>query len=432
MQYDSASASACNLFLIWDLQRWTGYMKLIAWMTAFQLLYDCSFYTNVTSAPGTVDCYVGDVLDVISGCTSAFLSNVMMITVLYIVRYKKSVAIENSMTLILLVANIPSLYMLAIFLYAILTSDESLVKVVQASYCYIRLASILLNILPYIYMSYLLHISSSSRAGSMTRASVQEMVIQTLVSRLSYYPLIQALSRSATTWFELQYGFDFSNPNASFTQYVISMSTAVCYQLTHTHTHSITFSLTRSLALTHSFAFVQYSKHLLQVLCPLVSIGYLAIFLVMQPRAYLHLKSRVLTCKRYQQPQQPELFKAQYNNQQQQQQQTVHNPTLDVRMYISTIQSRCSEGESNDDDDSSTSSMSSVARSTLLHEVNALDECDLIEILNRPIRPSLAAPGVESGSVTRDDDVSAFSTPSRTSLGRHTFDFRRSDSSIEI
>ena len=95
-------------------------MKLIAWMSAFQLLYDCSFYTQVTSTPGTLDYYIGNILTEMSGCTSAYISNAMMITVLYIVRYKKSVAIENSMTLILLVANIPSLYMLAIFLYAIL------------------------------------------------------------------------------------------------------------------------------------------------------------------------------------------------------------------------------------------------------------------------------------------------------------------------
>jgi hypothetical protein len=98
-------------------------------------------------------------------------------------------------------------------------------------------------------------------------------------------------------------------------------------------------------------------------------------------------------------------------------------------MYISTIEIN-SENESKDDYDSSSTPRSSAARPTLFHEVNALDESELIEILNRP-----AAPGVESGSVIREDDprIFAMSLPSRTSMtGRHVFGLRRSDSSNEV
>lgn len=255
----SSCASACNLFLLWDLNKWTGYLSFIGLMSIYQLIYDCFFYPAVTSSTDSPEYYMGNVFVEMCGCSASFISNAMMFMVLYIVLYKSSVEIDRRIHYIHLIASIPALYLLALYIYSYAANSIDLFRFAQYSSSWLRIISIILNILPYLYMIYLLR---ESKSKSLTpKEIVLEAIINALVCRLRYYPLVQALARIGPSWYEQQFGFDFSATNETLLQYSTSI--------------------------------------LMAILCPLASIGYLIIFLSIQPQAYLHLKSRIFTCKRY-------------------------------------------------------------------------------------------------------------------------------------
>jgi len=92
----------------------------------------------------------------------------------------------------------------------------------------------------------------------------EEAAIQLLASRLKYYPLIQLLSRSAYTWYELQFGFTFNPATETANQYA-----AQC---------------------------------LVALITPSGAVGYFIVFLCMQPYAWKYLYSRVTTGRKFQRP----------------------------------------------------------------------------------------------------------------------------------
>jgi len=131
----SSLASALNLFLIWDMRRWTGHTKLIALMSVYQLLYDIFFYSTVASTPGTSISDGATVVNEMSGCTSAFISNAMMMVVLYIVRYRRSVDVDGAMTWLHLTASIPALYLLALYSYSFGADNDVVRLLTNTSGC---------------------------------------------------------------------------------------------------------------------------------------------------------------------------------------------------------------------------------------------------------------------------------------------------------
>jgi len=85
-----------------------------------------------------------------------------------------------------------------------------------------------------------------------------------LVQRLLYYPVVQVISRFGLSWFELEYGFAFGLYDGSSTRFAVLCLAAAA--------------------------------------APCCALGYLIIFLKMQPRAWLFLLSRVTTGRRYVKP----------------------------------------------------------------------------------------------------------------------------------
>lgn len=343
----SSSASACNLILLWDMNKWTGHTKLIALISLYQLLYDTAFYTSVESSPGTDDFYAANILSNIGGCTSAFTSNIMMLSILYIVRFRKSLDVNDNIQIIHALVNIPSCIIFVVFLYSLLNHSIEMAVLAQYIYSSLRMVSIVLNIVPYLYMTYLLRISNANaRSGSSDETS--RLVIGTLVSRMRYYPLVQALARIAPSWYEMQYGFDFATTDVSTLRFSAAIAIAV--------------------------------------LCPLTSIGYLIIFLITQPRAWLHLKCRILHCKRYV----PEkLF-------QQQESTEAYSIRQSTKVFKSTFYSFSQPRFSSPMNTSSCGTCSGGF-------ISDLDESELIHLLDHPIPLDSSSRGNsrESGVVGR-------------------------------
>lgn len=200
----STTASGINLFLIIDMKIWTGHNQLIALMSLYQILYDASEYTCITSSDNTTPSYLAALaINVLGGTTASVISNVMIGTVFYIVKYRETIDLKKYIHKTHILCALPGLFVALFYLSASGIGDLSLVIKSLYTYVYIRLLSIIFNIIPYIYMSYLIQRSSSRNIQGRRSQSPQEKAIEVLVDRLKYYPLIQALARIGPTWYEV-------------------------------------------------------------------------------------------------------------------------------------------------------------------------------------------------------------------------------------
>lgn len=121
-----------------------------------------------------------------------------------------------------------------------------------------RIASIWLNFLFSGLTLYKIH-SMSTKLNS--KRSLYEVALRTLAKRMVLYPIVQALGRSGFAWYEGEYGNNvFSLQDVSSRQYAAMV---FCVLVT-----------------------------------PMMSVGYLGIFLFMQPEAMEHFKALVF-CRKY-------------------------------------------------------------------------------------------------------------------------------------
>ena len=255
MIYDRTVCSVTNLLLIWDMQNINSSTFLIFCMSSFQLICDVSSYFNLVSSPTyptLKEFLASTVLRASGALSSIIISNFMMYSVLSLIRYKRVFNALRNGRLVLLTSCIPSAIFAILFLVGYL---HNMTVAFAAEYLYIAFlfASILFNIVAYVYMEYSLRQSNFS--------AVQRALFATCFKRLKYYPLIQIFAQFGFTFFEFHYGWDFNTLSTTNTQH----------------------------AAHYGIAFTN----------PFFSIGYLIIFLLIHPNAHKYLKSRVFKRKRY-------------------------------------------------------------------------------------------------------------------------------------
>lgn len=237
-----------------------GNILLIETMSWFQLMYDMSEFPSAVNVGNEAVNNITSGINYFSGISSALTSNVLAIVAYYVVKYVSVIDIHRHYWLILAVVTIPGAVDAILYTMSCHSPYEYLNFIATAGmYFYIRLASIILNFI--VCTATVVHLwqrrsrNATSRARSISvtdKMSVSEKAIRTLAFRLLFYPIIQAVSRAAVTWYELQYGFDFDPDHMSTAQFI-----GMC-----------------------SFA----------IFIPSASYGYLAIFLWTQPDAYECLK----------------------------------------------------------------------------------------------------------------------------------------------
>jgi hypothetical protein len=135
------------------------------------------------------------------GTTAAIISNFMIFSVWYIAKYSKSLDILGNLVFVNIVANIPGLIANLVYFAALLspTNGGYYAFVSDMIYYYTRLISIFINFLLFAHIYYTVSRTSSRRLKS-TPSDV-ERAITTLVNRLKYYPIIQAISRLGYSWY---------------------------------------------------------------------------------------------------------------------------------------------------------------------------------------------------------------------------------------
>jgi hypothetical protein len=144
------------------------------------------------------------------------------------------------------------------------TDSNAQDTILLGAYYYLRIASIALNFIFSAMTLYKIHSMSSnrylrqqSRHQPPRKPSLYEVALRTLAKRMVLYPIVQALGRSGFAWYEGEFGNNiFSLDTVSAGQY---RAMVFCVLVT-----------------------------------PMISVGYLVIFLFMQPEARVHLWSLVL------------------------------------------------------------------------------------------------------------------------------------------
>ena len=189
--------------------RSTGFTTIILAMTILQTMYDVSFYYGVLPGPSVV-VLICNLLQIAGGIGSSLFSNILAGIVYYVLVFRRNVDVIKLFPVFCIIVFIPVAVNMLVYIIAYAKDSTHLYNIANLSiYYYIRLLSIFLNF----FLYGLTYIAARQILGSTNSSNeVVNTAILTMVSRLKYYPLIQALARSGLTVYEMQYGYDF-NPD---------------------------------------------------------------------------------------------------------------------------------------------------------------------------------------------------------------------------
>lgn len=300
----SLLASLLTLLLIHRLDKWNGYIQLVVSLTACQILYDISFFfLPLVSTWGD---FVYLFLNTLGGLTSSLWSNVIIIVTARIVIRLRTVDTLKKYPQYLALVTIPSV---AIAASVIAFYDHAKYDYVIICYFIVRSVSIVVNLAAIAIIFFkislmhgpsptsqkppeeettrhkshervqLSHDSGSAHSLSTSHNHAREAYLATrqnsssssnysspaaapksnpvflLSKRLVYYCIVQTITRIGSTWYQIAYGFgsEYEASDASTLQTIIYLSEFV--------------------------------------LSPSAGIGYLVVFLLIQPEAWLELRS---------------------------------------------------------------------------------------------------------------------------------------------
>lgn len=232
-------------------------------MALCQLIFDVSFTRHVTSdssyvsSKGNFTTALWNGLQFFGGLSVSIWTNILAIVVLKVVVTFEAFNIRKNFYALSAVALVPSL-LICILSMALYDEDSSMgnADVIGTIYSYARTLSILINFACYGIIAV--------RAQKITTASVgeitsQQLLINELSRRMIYYPLMQTVSRIGASVYEPIYGYGPYLGNTTQPEF----AWACVYATT----------------------------------APAAGIGYLIIFLLMQPYAYEQFISLLTTCQ---------------------------------------------------------------------------------------------------------------------------------------
>jgi len=218
-------------------------------MSWYQLIYDMTLFNSAIDVGNYPILYISYLGQFSGGIGSSIMSNWIAFILFYVVIYEKSFDIIRNYSFILLSSVIISIPTVIVYSIGALPEGSNPLYVDIAGsylYFYTRVISIALN---FIMIGFIVYKNYQVRSKSSTKTPA-EIAINTLCRRVMYYPILQTISRSGYAWYESQYGFDFRVSEAEHNQsrYAALMFTAI--------------------------------------ITPTVSVGYLILFLTIEPNAY--------------------------------------------------------------------------------------------------------------------------------------------------
>lgn len=244
--------SIITIILIRRVKSTTGHVYLVYLMSVYQLLYDITFFFSEVPVRYYIS-VTANLFQATCGVASSFVSNWIAFIAMYIVWYRRKVDVFANLKIIHITSFLPGFASALIYLVASVPKSKASEDLVNISIVYIynnlRLFSIFLNFV------FVLMILVRIYRFNGNPSSPQEIAIRTLARRMIYYPIIQAIGRSGYSWYEYAYGTNFGDEKVDT---------------------------------------VEYSSMILAaIVTPAVSVGYMIIFLIMQPNAYKHFKALI-------------------------------------------------------------------------------------------------------------------------------------------
>lgn len=249
--------SLLTIVLIIRMKSNTGHLHLVFLMSVYQLIYDVSFsFSDINF--GYYPNAASNFTQLLGGISSALISNWIAYVAMYIVLFRKKIDVFENIVPIHVTTILPAFVVSLIYLFAAVPKSNLNASLKSASIVYvynnIRLLSIFLNFVFVVAIAIRIYNSGGNKTP-------QEIAMRTLCLRMIYYPFVQAIGRSGYTWYEFAYG-----PKPEDADF-------------------------------NSFPDLQYGVLLLAtIVAPAVSVGYLIIFLMMQPNAYREM-ILMFTCR---------------------------------------------------------------------------------------------------------------------------------------
>jgi len=196
-----------------DMGIWNSHLMLITSMTVYQLMLDVAVYPLGIYGPHTEGYSINFILVLFGGASSAFVSNVMIWSMLYISLYMETLELKGKFILVNFFSCIPGLFFVLLYIVSeydtnLSSSASSLVDAGPDIYTYFRVASIFFNIVVLAYIRFLLY--SLKRVSSKDPKTLFRIrIMSAVVHRLEYYPVVQSISRIGYAWYNLSYGYDY-------------------------------------------------------------------------------------------------------------------------------------------------------------------------------------------------------------------------------
>ena len=265
----STVCTVLTLWLLHDINRWTGFAGLVYALTLSQLIYDVGFFVKpVLSATSNAPIFAFYLLQITGGLATTLFTNVISYIVVVISFSLRSYDIKKNFASIVACVSVLSVVPA---LLAALGETEALGNSSRAVssfavlyyYAIARVLSIVFNFFCYILLGFRLRRMGWTffPSSSSNKSSAPVHPVCALANRMVYYPVVQVLTRLPAAW--LEFGYDMSiNDDAAFE------------------------------AMTHTDAY-KTANTLYSISGPSAGIGFLIIFLVMQPAALRHLVSHL-------------------------------------------------------------------------------------------------------------------------------------------
>ena len=268
----STVCTLLTLFLLWDIGRWTGFAGLVCALTVSQLIYDIGFFVKPAASTGSdanAIAFSFYVLQMSGGLGTTLLTNVISAVVLLIAVRMRSYNVKaNFYSICIFVALLSALPALMAGLGAAGFFGPSSMTIFNALvfyyYAIARVLSILFNFACYIVLAVKLRrMGWSFNLQDAAKNGVAVHPVCALSSRMIYYPVVQVLTRLPAAWLEFAYDMQMGDDDAAWVQ------------ITNTPGYKV-------------------ANGLYSVTGPSAGIGFLIIFLIMQPTAFRFFVARLL------------------------------------------------------------------------------------------------------------------------------------------
>jgi len=256
----SIMAGVATLWVLNDMNKWTGFLLLVATLSVAQMIYDVGFFFRANTQDPLCR-FLWYVFQVWGGMATTLLTNVIAFIVANIAMTLRSYDIKKNyafiMSWVTFISMAPALVLAITSVMQPAEEYGSVITVTAYVYAVLRILSISINFGAYLVLTLRLRRMGLSLS---TNKNAPLHPVAALSSRMIYYPIVQLLTRLAAAWMEFKY------PSGGAAGDDDAMTQTTDYQIAN----------------------VLYS-----VSSPSAGIGFFLIFLFMQPAAWSHLKARI-------------------------------------------------------------------------------------------------------------------------------------------